>query len=300
MSSHTEVIEREKPVFWFTPAPKTDKSEYDRLVDEADNKLHLLTPNDSLYPFLRLKKLYLDKPSNSKVYVTKAVRKNWNTKDHFFVFVIEGQDESSVRGSPNKILDEDLKTFTNKSHHLWIESIAKTISGKFRRIGTLTEDHHNCVNLNVDLRKLLAERIESNSINPQLVHALEISKRKEDLLKDNEFIEAKDVARLLGSKAENVSSFAYNARSAGKIFSITDGRKRKYPLFQFDLERVEIRKEVALVLKELPESWTDWDVAFWFFQGNAYLDDRKPFELIKPEADEVISAAKYERDKLNG
>jgi hypothetical protein len=299
MSSHAQANEMDKPVFWFTPSAKSDRSEYERIVDEAENTFHLITPK-SAYPLLRLKKLYLDEPHKSKVYVTTAVRKPWNTKDRVIVFVLEGSEVGRPKADSSEFLDKHLSAFTRKKQHLWIESIAKTISGKIRKIGTLREDDHCWINLNVAFDELLAERIKNKSINPRLVHALEISKRKKALLNEHEFIEAKVMANLMGSKAENLSSFAYNVRKAGKVFSVTEGRKRKYPLFQFDLDRGEIRKEVSVVLKELPEAWNDWDTAFWFFQDNAYLDGEKPSEMISKAADEVIKAAKYERAKLNG
>lgn len=300
MRTYAQANEMEKPVFWFTPSAESDRSEYERIVDKAENTFHLITPNDSTYPLLRLRRFYLDEPCKSKLLLTTAVHKQSNTKDRVFVFVLEGREVGKSKADSSAFLDKHLSAFIKKSQYLWIESIAKTISGKIRKIGTLREGDHSWVNLTVAFDELLAERIKNKSINPRLVHALEISKRKRDLLNGHEFIEAKEMANFMGSKAENLSSFAYNVRKAGKVFSVTEGRKQKYPLFQFDLDRGEIRKEVSEVLKELPKAWNDWDIAFWFFQGNAYLDGEKPFEMISKAADEVIKAARYERAKLNG
>lgn len=300
MSSKAQANLKDKSVFWFTPSAKSDRSEYERLVDEAENTFHLISSSDSAFPLLRLKKLYLNKPRKSKMYVTTAVHKQRNTKDRVFVFVVEGPEIERSKADSSECLYKYLDVFTKNRQHLWIESIAKTISGNIRKIGTLSEDNHSWINLSVDFNELLAERIKSKSINPRLVHAFEISNLKKALLNEYEFIEAKDMAKLIGSKAENLSSFAYNVRRAGKVFSVTEGRKQKYPLFQFDLDRGEIRMEVSVVLKELPEAWNDWDIAFWFFQDNAYLDGDKPYEMISIATDEVIKAAKYERDKLNG
>jgi hypothetical protein len=300
MSSHTLVNKSEKPVFWFTPGAKTNRSEYDQLLDEAENTLHLITPNDSMYPLLRLKKVYLEKSNTATAFVTSSLTEGQSAKNRLYVFVIEGAAVKNVNDRSTHNLDQFIRAFTNKTHHLWIESMAKTISGKLQKIGTLKGDDNNWVNLNVNFRKLLAKRIGTKAFNPQLVNAFEIIKRREALLKDNEFLEAKEIAELFGSKADNLSSFAYNAKRARKIFSVTEGRKCLYPLFQFDLKRGEIRKEVSLILKELPESWSDWDIAFWFFQGNSYLGNKVPSEMFESAAVDVINAAKYERDKLNG
>jgi hypothetical protein len=300
MSSINQVNEKEKPIFWFTPSTKTDKSEYDRMVDEDETTLHLITPNDSLFPFLRLRKVYLDKSKGPSKYVTNVERKKRDLKNLFFVFVLEEQKVSWPKCESTQFSKDYLRTFTNMSHHIWCESLAKSISGKLLKIGTLKEDDHNLVKLNVAIDKLLAEKNKDKSINLKLVHALEVSKKKEALLEYHDFIGARDIAKILGSKADNVSSFAYNSRRAGKIFSVEAGRKRMYPLFQFNLERGEIRTEVSDVLKLLPESWNDWDVAFWFFQDNAYLDGEKPFKMLVSASEEVINAAKYESEKLNG
>ena len=300
MSSHISVTKNEKPIFWFTPGAKTNRSEYDQLLDEAENTLHLITPNDSTYPLVRLKKVYLERSKIPRAFVASSLTEGHSAKNLLYVFVIEGVAAKNVGERSTQDSDKFIRAFTNKKHYLWIESMAKTISGKLQKIGTLKEDDSDWVNLDVNFRKLLADRIGRKSFNPKLVNALEIIKRREALLKDNDFLEAKEIAELFGSKADNLSSFAYNAKRARKIFSVTEGRKCLYPLFQFDLKRGEIRKEVSLVLKELPKSWNNWDIAFWFFQGNFYLGNKVPSEILESATVDVISAAKYERNKLNG
>jgi hypothetical protein len=44
-------------------------------------------------------------------------------------------------------------------------------------------------------------------------------------------------------------------------------------------------------LKEMPSSFTGWDLAFFFTSPNTYLDGKLPVDLLKSKPERVVSLA---------
>jgi len=73
-----------------------------------------------------------------------------------------------------------------------------------------------------------------------------------------------------------------------------------FPMFQFDLERMTIRPEVAVAIGELSCVFDDWEVAHWFASANAWLSGRRPLEVVFADARAVRNAARADRFIANG
>ena len=67
------------------------------------------------------------------------------------------------------------------------------------------------------------------------------------------------------------------------------------PLFQFDSSDMALRPCVAEIVRELVNTYDDWDAAWWFASPNAWLDGSMPVERVDQGANEVLDAARADR-----
>jgi hypothetical protein len=82
---------------------------------------------------------------------------------------------------------------------------------------------------------------------------------------------------------------------ARQVVSITWRSQWLLPMFQFDPHTLAVREPVTQVIAELGVVFDDWELALWFAQPNAWLDDRAPARLIGSEAKAVHEAARADR-----
>ena len=67
------------------------------------------------------------------------------------------------------------------------------------------------------------------------------------------------------------------------------------PLFQFDPSNMALRSCVVEIVRELVDTYDDWEAAWWFASPNAWLDGAMPVERIDKDAQEVLDAARADR-----
>lgn len=112
-----------------------------------------------------------------------------------------------------------------------------------------------------------------------------------DLLERYEVLDAGQVHRLYGSKADNTAALAGRWRSAGKIFGVEHRGRLLYPAFQFD-DAGRPKPVVAEILQALGGRGA-WQVASWFTAPNGWLpDDRRPVDVMDTDPDAVAAAAR--------
>jgi hypothetical protein len=100
---------------------------------------------------------------------------------------------------------------------------------------------------------------------------------------------APQVADEAGNTAKNRSAIASRWTDEKKIFGVRFQNRTLYPRFQFkDGEPIPA---IAEILKEMPPSFTGWDLAFFFTSPNTYLDGKLPVELLKSKPERVVSLA---------
>ena len=75
---------------------------------------------------------------------------------------------------------------------------------------------------------------------------------------------------------------------------------RMLPLFQFELSTMTLRPPVTAVVRELVDVFDDWNLALWFAQPNAWLDDHAPVEIVNVDARAVLDAARADRYVASG
>ena len=112
-----------------------------------------------------------------------------------------------------------------------------------------------------------------------------------DFLERYEVLDAGQVHRLYGSKADNTAALAGRWRGAGRIFGVEHQGRILYPAFQFD-DAGKPKPVVADVLQALGKRGA-WQVASWFTAPNGWLpDDRCPVEVMDADPDAVAAAAR--------
>ena len=67
------------------------------------------------------------------------------------------------------------------------------------------------------------------------------------------------------------------------------------PLFQFNFADMSIRPQASDVLRELRDVFDDQDLALWFAQPNAWLDERSPVDVLQTDSRTVLQAARTDR-----
>ena len=89
-----------------------------------------------------------------------------------------------------------------------------------------------------------------------------------------------EVSEIL-SPSGNVNRALANAkRKAHQLLGLKVGNQYRYPLFQFDRERKQIRP-VAESANRLMESDLDpWGTLDWWFTENPLIDDQRPVDRL--------------------
>lgn len=112
-----------------------------------------------------------------------------------------------------------------------------------------------------------------------------------DFMERYDVLDAGQVHRLYGSKADNTAALAGRWRSAGKIFGVEHRGRLLYPAFQFD-DAGRPKPVVAEILQALGGRGA-WQVASWFTAPNGWLPDgRRPVDVMDADPNAVAAAAR--------
>lgn len=146
---------------------------------------------------------------------------------------------------------------------------------------------------NVSERRRVRPRSVPMPTRRELERAETWLKRRTDFLEKNATVTASELARLTGSQAGNSSARAHDWSKAGRVFSVNDGARERFPLFQ--LHEGQPIPAVATVLQLLRAKLSDWQIAFWFTTPNSWTGKwRAPAELLATEPERVVEAARHE------
>jgi len=85
-----------------------------------------------------------------------------------------------------------------------------------------------------------------------------------------------------------------------RVVSVAWQADRLVPMFQFDLADMSIRPDVAAVLAELSGTFDDWELANWFAEPNAWLQNRTPADALQADPQAVLDAARADRFVARG
>lgn len=86
----------------------------------------------------------------------------------------------------------------------------------------------------------------------------------------------------------------------GDALQFSCGRETLFPLFQFDLDDMSVRRDVRGVMAALTPAFDDTDMAQWFVRPNAWIAGSRPVDVLTRDADSVLAAARADRYMLLG
>ena len=115
-----------------------------------------------------------------------------------------------------------------------------------------------------------------------------------DFLRADRPYTAAQASKRLGSKALNATELASRLKREGKLFTVRDATREKYPRFQFDSHGRPL-PAVAQVLSRFKGKLEGWEIALWFHSNNGWLPKQdRPGDLLRSQPDAVIAAAERE------
>jgi hypothetical protein len=87
---------------------------------------------------------------------------------------------------------------------------------------------------------------------------------------------------------------------AGEIFGFDWQHRVWIPMFQFDLGDLSVKHGPQQVRAELSGEFYGWALAAWFAQRNAWLNNRRPVDLLGADLPAVLEAARADRFVATG
>lgn len=130
---------------------------------------------------------------------------------------------------------------------------------------------------------------------------------------DQAFVRLLDAYRPHGgiSRMQNLPS-GLHTRSGGHVSDIEElvsnrklcgfrwQRDLWIPLFQFDLNAHAIAPAPQQVISEMDRGFDGWEMANWFVQPSAWLDDHSPIDWLGSHRLRVLEAARADRFVATG
>lgn len=95
---------------------------------------------------------------------------------------------------------------------------------------------------------------------------------------------------LQGSSANNLAELL----QSGQVFGFEWRASLWIPMFQLELESLELKHGPQQVRAELPPQWDSWTLAGWFAREHALLDGQRPADMLDTSPAAVMLAAQSE------
>ncbi len=95
---------------------------------------------------------------------------------------------------------------------------------------------------------------------------------------------------LQGCSANNLAELLHS----GQVFGFEWRGSLWIPMFQFELESLEVKRGPQEVRAELPSLWAGWTLAGWFATAHTLLDEQRPVDMLNTRPSAVMYAAQLE------
>ena len=104
-----------------------------------------------------------------------------------------------------------------------------------------------------------------------------------------------EVAKAAGSDAKNAAALATRWRKEHRVFAVSWGGELRYPAFQFD-DAGKPLPGIKSVVDAFGVQTSPWQLALWFATPSPYLpQDERPVRFLL-EPDQLVAAARAERE----
>ncbi len=117
----------------------------------------------------------------------------------------------------------------------------------------------------------------------------------ERIYNDAVWLSARELSEKANFKNTNPSAGPNRWKSSGSIFAVQINGKDNYPRYLLD-EGYRPLPVVKKILATFGETKTPWGLAIWFGSENSWLGGKKPKDILAQMPEQVLAAAKEERD----
>lgn len=124
------------------------------------------------------------------------------------------------------------------------------------------------------------------------------AKALEDVLENSEWLTAEEISERGKFSPSNLAAPASRWKQKGKIFALPYQGQDRFPRYGLD-EAFRPIPDLESVLKLLGPI-SPWRIAVWFESTNAWLDSRRPRELLSSKPERVRRAARSYRNASHG
>ena len=124
------------------------------------------------------------------------------------------------------------------------------------------------------------------------------AKALEAVLENSEWLTAEEIGERRKADPSNVVAHVNQWREDGKVFAISYQGKDRFPRYALD-DTFRPIPALESVLK-LFGSIDPWRIAVWFESTNAWLNNRRPRQLLSEEPERVQRAAERYRNSGRG
>jgi hypothetical protein len=118
------------------------------------------------------------------------------------------------------------------------------------------------------------------------------------IVKNSEWLTAEQIGELGSFSKTNFAAPANRWKNERKLFAIEYDGQNRFPRYALD-ENYRPLPAVKVVLGILGEI-SSWRIAAWFESTNAWLDNRRPREVLAREPQKVIDAAREYLSNAHG
>lgn len=104
-----------------------------------------------------------------------------------------------------------------------------------------------------------------------------------------------EVARLMTERNGGGTASLARQMVAGDLIWFAWQSEHWLPMFQFDRRDMSLRSGVRCALGELRGVYDGWELSMWFAEPHAWLDGRRPLDVIDDDVDALVEAARVDR-----
>lgn len=121
---------------------------------------------------------------------------------------------------------------------------------------------------------------------------LEMQKKaSESIIRGTSWLRAADIGNFGNRSPSNPGALANRWKKEKKVFALKYEGTDKYPCYQFDEQRLEPLPVIAKVIALFGDDADPWRIAAWFESSNAWLDAKRPREMLD-QPGKVLEAAR--------
>lgn len=143
------------------------------------------------------------------------------------------------------------------------------------------------------LATLVAALLPREMLSSTLLKETQMQLRaKEAVLTSGDWLNAVDLATILGPSSKNPNSKLRKWTRDGTIFSIRHNGVEYFPGYALDpLSEYRPYRALKTVISQFAGTGDGWGLALWFHAANSLLGGRCPRELIATQSDRVVAAS---------